>query len=90
MMYLNLKEKGEEAEINPNLYCCYLVAGLTEHLHVAIFSVCGSMHIYSESAESQSVLILRVLLTKSYHKGVLCAMRTQMRCDAGSYTAVTL
>lgn len=52
MMYLNLKEKEEKTEINPNLYCFYLVAGLTEHLQVVAFSVCGSMHIYSESTET--------------------------------------
>lgn len=49
----NLMKKGEKAEINPTLR---LDAGLTEHLHIAAFSVCGSTHVYSETTETPSVL----------------------------------
>lgn len=78
MMHLNLKGNGDKAEINLNPCCIYLTAGLTEHLHVAAFSVCGSMHIYSESTETPSVLSTNPSLIV-YLWGVLCAMRARMR-----------
>lgn len=52
MIYLDLTEKGEKAEINSNLYCFYLDAGLTEHFHVVAFLVWIHAHLLRDYRNS--------------------------------------